>query len=64
MLSTHANFQQQFMLKMDEYRDNNNFLRLNKVNHTFERWSLMGNDEHLRFIDVVSNMFWVGPSKS
>lgn len=42
------------MLKLHEYRDNNNFLRINFVEHSYNRWSLVETKELFSFIDVIS----------
>ena len=57
---TKDNFHSQFKLSMDEYRDNNNFLRHNLVTTNDFRLPWQFKTETFKFLDVQSRPFWIG----
>lgn len=45
-IMTHNYQQQQFTISSDQYKDNNNFVRINKVEITENRWYFSGRITH------------------
>ena len=44
-------FHSQFVLSIDRYRDNNNFIRHNNLQYTNDRWSLAPYSYHAEYLD-------------
>ena len=57
-IRTQDSFHSQFQLKVDRYRDNNNFLRLNKVEASDDRINVYGSPNHFQFFDIQINPTW------
>lgn len=63
-MSSKSNFHSQFMLDLDKYRDNNNFIRINDVTTNDNRYSFNSLGEmQYRHIDLIINQPWEGPSE-
>lgn len=51
------------MLDFNNYRDNNNFVRINDVEVKDNRWQFMElSPDEYRYVDLIINQPWVGPS--
>lgn len=63
-LKTTNTFHSQFQLFRDQYRDNNNFIRINKVSATDNRFAIFDTALNYNFIDFVQNPTWIGASSA
>lgn len=59
-LKTVSVFHSQFMIDPTVYRDNNNFLRVNKVEVNTNRWQVMDTATDLRYVDFSIRPPWNG----
>lgn len=60
MLKTQLLFHSQQLLYADKYRDNNNFVRHNKLQFTLNRWSLAPKEYVNQFLDFEAYPTWIG----
>ena len=62
-LITQNLFHSQFVLNLDRYRDNNNFLRVNNVETNDHRWNFVARENEYEFVDYVMNPIWESSSE-
>ena len=58
------NFFLQFQANLNEYKDNNNFLRINTVTAKNERIKIWKNSNITQFMDYTQMISWVGTASS
>ena len=62
-LITQNIFHSQFVLNLDRYRDNNNFLRINEVETNDARLNIFKEASMFQFVDYVLNPIWESSSE-
>ncbi len=55
-------FHSQFMLKLNEYRDNNNFIDHNHVNSKENRAWPLESFKEFKFLEINASPPWIGPT--
>ena len=63
-LVTQNSFHSQFVLNLDQYRDNNNFVRINEVETNDNRLNIFANPKDYSFMDFTVNPTWIGFSEA
>ena len=61
-LVTQSKFHSQFMLDPLIYKDQNNYLIINNVEVSDNRFAIFDNSEEFKFVDHISNQMWLGKS--
>ena len=59
---TQESFHSQFQLNLDQYRDNNNFIRMNKMTTNDNRLTVWKPSKVQYFLDYTMGPIWIGQS--